>query len=198
MAARRCPEGDRGRVTCRGELRGNLAVGAKSELESLKNISREVKESVILKLQDISELALRLDESRSRYVVELEREKARRAAELEAAEKRFNKINQENLDRYSKMENKMEKLLAEVASTKEMLGQMRVPEALAEIRKVVARPAPRIMNYAEAAAKPRQRPPCRPWPSTRLDEEARGQMVLSCSSVEDAKDRGAAQDAAPT
>ncbi|GBP90774.1 hypothetical protein EVAR_102456_1 [Eumeta japonica] len=38
-----------------------------------------------------------------------------------------------------------------------MLGQMRVPEALAEIRKVVARPAPRIMNYAEAAAKPRQR-----------------------------------------
>ncbi|GBP98479.1 hypothetical protein EVAR_59905_1 [Eumeta japonica] len=42
-----------------------------------------------------------------------------------------------------------------------MLGQMRVPEALAEIRKVVARPAPRIMNYAEAAAKPRQRPPPR-------------------------------------
>ncbi|GBP96470.1 hypothetical protein EVAR_48133_1 [Eumeta japonica] len=32
---------------------------------------------------------------------------------------------------------------------------MRVPEALAEIRKVVARPAPRIMNYAEAAAKPK-------------------------------------------
>ncbi|GBO99372.1 hypothetical protein EVAR_599_1 [Eumeta japonica] len=55
------------------------------------------------------------------------------------------------------------------ASSKEMLGQMRVPEALAEIRKVVARPAPRIMNYAEAAAKPRQRPPPRrPWPSTRL------------------------------
>ncbi|GBP90773.1 hypothetical protein EVAR_102455_1 [Eumeta japonica] len=79
---------------------GNLAVGAKSELESLKNISKEVKESVILKLLDINELALRLDESRSRYVVELEREKARRAAELEAAEKRFNKINQENLDRY--------------------------------------------------------------------------------------------------
>ncbi|GBP96409.1 hypothetical protein EVAR_90506_1 [Eumeta japonica] len=44
---------------------GNLAVGAKSELESLKNINKEVKESVILKLLDINELALRLDESRS-------------------------------------------------------------------------------------------------------------------------------------
>ncbi|GBP72811.1 hypothetical protein EVAR_40312_1 [Eumeta japonica] len=204
-------------------------MGAKSELESLKNISKEVKESVILKLQDISELALRLDESRSRYVVELEREKARRAAELEAAEKRFNRINQENLDRYSKMENKMEKLLAEVASTKEMLGQMRVPEALAEIRKVVARPAPRIMNYAEAAAKPKTAAAAAktPGPSTRLGtghtlivaskfenhtaehvitklrgvvdaremgvavdrmRKARGQkVVLSCSSVEDAK-----------
>ncbi|GBP01739.1 hypothetical protein EVAR_72846_1 [Eumeta japonica] len=100
-----------------------------------------------------------------RYVVELEREKARRAAELEAAEKRFNKINQENLDRYSKTEEKIERLLAEVASTKEMLGQMRVPEALAEIRKVVARPAPRIMNYAEAAAKPKTAAAAaNPWP----------------------------------
>ncbi|GBP93911.1 hypothetical protein EVAR_90911_1 [Eumeta japonica] len=143
---------------------GNLAVGAKSELESLKNINKEVKESVILKLLDINELALRLDESRSRYVVELEREKARRAAELEAAEKRFNKINQENLDRYSKMEEKLERLLAEVASTREMLGQMHVPERLEEIRKVVTRPAPRVMNYAEAAAKPRRRPSPRTWP----------------------------------
>ncbi|GBP28958.1 hypothetical protein EVAR_83857_1 [Eumeta japonica] len=72
--------------------------------------------------------------------------------------------------RYSMMENKMEKLLAEVASTKEMLGQMRVPEALAEIRKVVARPAPRIMNYAEAAAKPKTAAAAAktPGPSTRL------------------------------
>ncbi|GBO99853.1 hypothetical protein EVAR_90711_1 [Eumeta japonica] len=103
---------------------------------------------------------------------------------------------------------------------------MRVPEALAEIRKVVARPAPRIMNYAEAAAKPRQRPPPQTRPLTRLgtghtlivaskfenhtaehvitklrgvvdarrwvwpwtDEEGQGtKVVLSCSSVEDAK-----------
>ncbi|GBP89238.1 hypothetical protein EVAR_71124_1 [Eumeta japonica] len=130
-------------------------MGAKSELETLKNISKDVKESVILKLQDISELALHLDESRSRYVVELEREKARRATELEAAEKRFNNINQENLDRYSKIEEKMEKLLAEVSSTKEMLGQMNVPEKLEKIRKVVAKPVPRLMNYAKAAAKPK-------------------------------------------
>ncbi|GBP96408.1 hypothetical protein EVAR_90505_1 [Eumeta japonica] len=45
------------------------------------------------------------------------------------------------------------KTLAEVASTREMLGQMHVPERLEEIRKVVTRPAPRVMNYAEAAAK---------------------------------------------
>ncbi|GBP00893.1 hypothetical protein EVAR_50162_1 [Eumeta japonica] len=32
---------------------------------------------------------------------------------------------------------------AEVASTREMLGQMHVPERLEEIRKVVTRPAPR-------------------------------------------------------
>ncbi|GBP97437.1 hypothetical protein EVAR_61143_1 [Eumeta japonica] len=54
-------------------------------------------------------------------------------------------------------------------------------EALAEIRKVVARPAPRIMNYAEAAAKPRQRPP--PQTLAPLQDL----VVLSCSSVEDAK-----------
>ncbi|GBP97958.1 hypothetical protein EVAR_82192_1 [Eumeta japonica] len=77
-----------------------------------------------------------------------------------------------------------------------MLGQMRVPEALAEIRKVVARPAPRIMNYAEAAAKPRQRRredpgPLQDWEmGVAVDRmrKARGQkVVLSCSSVEDAK-----------
>ncbi|GBP26464.1 hypothetical protein EVAR_85966_1 [Eumeta japonica] len=62
-------------------------------------------------------------------------------------------INQENLDRCSKMEDKMEKLLAEVTSTKEMLGQMHVPERLEEIRKVVAKPAPHMMDYAEAAVK---------------------------------------------
>ncbi|GBP97301.1 hypothetical protein EVAR_90479_1 [Eumeta japonica] len=86
------------------------------------------------------------------------REKKRGAAELEAAEKRFNKINQENLDRYSRWRIKWKNSWPRSPPLK-MLGQMRVPETLAEIRKVVARPAPRIMNYAEAAAKPRQRPP---------------------------------------
>ncbi|GBP42610.1 hypothetical protein EVAR_87161_1 [Eumeta japonica] len=38
---------------------------------------------------------------------------------------------------------------------KEILGQMDVPEKLEEIRKVVAKPAPRPMNYAEAATKPK-------------------------------------------
>ncbi|GBP58787.1 hypothetical protein EVAR_25860_1 [Eumeta japonica] len=74
----------------------NLAMGAKSELGAFKNINKDVKEFVIMKLQDISALALLLDESCSRYVVELEREKARRAAELETAERRLHKIKQTN------------------------------------------------------------------------------------------------------
>ncbi|GBP23615.1 hypothetical protein EVAR_80232_1 [Eumeta japonica] len=118
--------------TCRGELRGASPGGPR--LWRARSSSRSIP---------------------PRYVVELEREKARRAAELEAAEKRFIKINQENLDMYSKIENIMEKLLAEVASTKEILGQMHVPEILEEIRTVVARLAPRTMNCAEAAAKPK-------------------------------------------
>ncbi|GBP01663.1 hypothetical protein EVAR_90459_1 [Eumeta japonica] len=39
------------------------------------------------------------------------------------------------------------------AARKGNAGANARPETLAEIRKVVARPAPRIMNYAEAAAK---------------------------------------------
>ncbi|GBP25106.1 hypothetical protein EVAR_19586_1 [Eumeta japonica] len=62
-------------------------------------------------------LALRLDESRLTFVVELEREKSRRATELEVAERRLHKINQVNLDRFMKIDDKVKKLLAEVSST---------------------------------------------------------------------------------
>ncbi|GBP78581.1 hypothetical protein EVAR_57149_1 [Eumeta japonica] len=99
-----------------------------------------------------------------RYVVELEREKARRAAELEAAEKRFNKINQENLDRYSMMENKMEN---SGNSTKKCWGRCASRRRWRD-PKVVARPAPRIMNYAEAAAKPSSGRRREDWPPQDL------------------------------
>ncbi|GBP88869.1 hypothetical protein EVAR_63891_1 [Eumeta japonica] len=82
--------------------------GAKGELEAFKNISKDLKE----------------------------REKARKAAELEAAEKRLHKINQINLDRFMEIEDKVEKLLAEVFSTKEILRGIDVPEKLEEIRRV--------------------------------------------------------------
>ncbi|GBP96832.1 hypothetical protein EVAR_85589_1 [Eumeta japonica] len=129
---------------------------AKGELEGLKNISREVKESVIGKLSAIGELALRLEESRSNYVAELEREKARRAREMEAAEKRITKITSENLDRILNVESKIEKMMVEVTSTRTILGHFDVPEKLEAIRKAVeTRPAPRPQNYAEAAARPK-------------------------------------------
>ncbi|GBP86148.1 hypothetical protein EVAR_57852_1, partial [Eumeta japonica] len=115
-----------------------------------------VKESVIGKLSAIGELALRLEESRSNYVAELEREKARRAREMEAAEKRITKITSENLDRILNVESKIEKMMVEVTSTRTILGHFDVPEKLEAIRKAVeTRPAPRPQNYAEAAARPK-------------------------------------------
>ncbi|GBP75013.1 hypothetical protein EVAR_82431_1 [Eumeta japonica] len=55
-----------------------LAREAKDELEALRNISREVKASVCEKLQCIVGLTLRLEESRSRHILEVERERAKR------------------------------------------------------------------------------------------------------------------------
>ncbi|GBP78441.1 hypothetical protein EVAR_52246_1 [Eumeta japonica] len=49
--------------------------GGEARARGPKNISRDVKESVIGKLSVIGELALRLEESRSNYVAELERER---------------------------------------------------------------------------------------------------------------------------
>ncbi|GBP51703.1 hypothetical protein EVAR_96254_1 [Eumeta japonica] len=63
-----------------------LARDAKDELETLRNISKEeVKTSVCSKLQCITELVLRLEEFRSRHILEVERQKAGRAHALENA-----------------------------------------------------------------------------------------------------------------
>ncbi|GBP80047.1 hypothetical protein EVAR_53187_1 [Eumeta japonica] len=53
------------------------------------------------------------------------------------------------------MKDKIEKVLVEVYSTREMLGRMDNPEKLKEINRVVAKPAPYPVNYIEAAAKPK-------------------------------------------
>ncbi|GBP94925.1 Retrovirus-related Pol polyprotein from type-1 retrotransposable element R1 [Eumeta japonica] len=55
-----------------------------------------------------------------------------------------------------KVDDNVEKLLAEISSTKEILGRVDVSEKLEEISRVaVAKPAPRSAKYAEAVAKPK-------------------------------------------
>ncbi|GBP86162.1 hypothetical protein EVAR_57866_1 [Eumeta japonica] len=104
----------------------------------------------------IGEFALRLKESRLRYMIELGREKARRARELETAEKMLEKISQDSLDRVLKLEPKIYKMAVEISSTRNILGHNDVPEKLDAIQKVVeSRPVPQPINYAEAAAKPK-------------------------------------------
>ncbi|GBP82534.1 hypothetical protein EVAR_91659_1 [Eumeta japonica] len=149
---------------------GNLAMEARRELEGLKNISRDVKESVIGKLSVIGELAFRLEESRSNYVAELEREKARRAREMEAAEKRITKITSENLDRILNVESKIEKMMVEVTSTRTILGHFDVPEKLEAIRKAVeTRPARdhRTTPRRQRGRNPWLLPPKIPGPEVR-------------------------------
>ncbi|GBP08080.1 hypothetical protein EVAR_39397_1 [Eumeta japonica] len=167
-------------------------------------------ESVIGKLAAISELALRLKESRSNYVAELEREKARRAREVEAAEKRIAKIAAENLDRILNVEEKIDKMMVEVTSTRKILGHFDVPEKLEAIRKAVeAGSAPRTQNYAEAAARPKPSAaaaPKIPGPevrsgaghtliiSSKCENHTAEQVVVRLRGVVDAREMGVAVD----
>ncbi|GBP97798.1 hypothetical protein EVAR_90931_1 [Eumeta japonica] len=86
---------------------------ARSELEGLLNISRDVKESVIGKIGGDHELALRLrSPARLRHGASgKEREGQEKR---EAAEKRIAKIAKENLDRILQIENKIDKMAGEV------------------------------------------------------------------------------------
>ncbi|GBP96902.1 hypothetical protein EVAR_84155_1 [Eumeta japonica] len=169
---------------------GTLAMEARGELEGLRNISRDVKESVIGKLAAISELALRLEESRSSYIMELEMERARRAREAEAAEKRIAKIAKENLDRILQIENKIDKMAGEVSSTRNLLGHFDVPEKLEAIQKTLeAGTAPRAPNYAKVVTKLRSVVDAREIGVAvdRLRKARNQKVVVSCSSAEDAK-----------
>ncbi|GBP88969.1 hypothetical protein EVAR_87741_1 [Eumeta japonica] len=155
-------------------------MGANSELGSLKNISKDVKEYVILKLiRSASSLFASMNPLRCGGVGA----KARRATELEAAERSH-------------------------STTKEMLGQVHVPEKLKKIRRVVAKLAPRLMNYAEAAAKPKSMvaaaktpgPTVRPGISHTLIVESKfenhtaEQVITKLRGVVDARELGVAVD----
>ncbi|GBP85098.1 hypothetical protein EVAR_51217_1 [Eumeta japonica] len=165
-----------------------LAMKAKDDLEGLKNISPDVKESVIGKLAAINELALHLEESRSSYIVELERERTKKARETEAAEKRIAKIAMENLDRILKIENKLDKMAGEVSSTRNLLGHFDVPEKLEAIQKRWRRDPPHAHSTT-----PKRRRSRNPWLppqkySCRPTQEGQEQkVVVSCSSADDAK-----------
>ncbi|GBP90792.1 Retrovirus-related Pol polyprotein from type-1 retrotransposable element R1 [Eumeta japonica] len=189
---------------------GTLAMEARGELECLRNISRDVKESVIGKLAAISELALCLEESRSSYIMELERERARRAKEAEAAEKRIAKIAKENLEKILQIENKIDKMAGEVSSTRNLLGHFDVPEKLEAIQKTLeAGIAPRVPNYAEVAAKPKPVDAALkriPGPeirtgaghtliiSSRIENHTAEQVFTKLRSVVDAREMGVAVD----
>ncbi|GBP24847.1 Putative 115 kDa protein in type-1 retrotransposable element R1DM [Eumeta japonica] len=187
-----------------------LAMEARGELEGLKNISRDVKESVIGKLAAISELALRHEEYRSSYIMELERERTRRAREAEAAEKRIAKIAKENLDRILQIETKIDKMAGEVSSTRNLLGHFDVPKKLEAIQKTLeAGIAPHALNYAEVAAKPK---PLAAAPkripgseirtgaghtliiSSRIENHTAEQVVTKLRSVIDAREMGVTVD----
>ncbi|GBP04474.1 hypothetical protein EVAR_55307_1 [Eumeta japonica] len=114
-----------------------LAREAKDELEALRNISKEVKASVCEKLQCIAELALRLEESRSRHILEVEREKAKRTRDLEAAERRLQKAMEHHLDRCLRVEAAAANMAADITRTQEAIDKMDIPNKLEGLHKAL-------------------------------------------------------------
>ncbi|GBP21016.1 hypothetical protein EVAR_11047_1 [Eumeta japonica] len=104
-----------------------LARDAKDELEALRNISKEVKTSVCNKLQIITELTLRLEESRSRYMFEVEREKAGRAQAMEEAERRLRRESEKCNNKYKIIEANIENMAAELKKTRDAIENMDMP-----------------------------------------------------------------------
>ncbi|GBP78232.1 hypothetical protein EVAR_55793_1 [Eumeta japonica] len=68
-------------------------------------------------------------------MLELEREKAKRARALEAAEKRLVKISRDSLDRVLKLKSKLDKMAVEIFSTRNILGHYCVLEKFNAIQK---------------------------------------------------------------
>ncbi|GBP98436.1 hypothetical protein EVAR_9230_1 [Eumeta japonica] len=132
---------------------------ARDELEALRNISREVKTSVCEKLQRIAALALSLEESRSHHILEVEREKTKRARDLEAAEKRLQKTTEHHLDRCLRVETAVANMAAEIKRTQDAIDRMDIPNKLEGLRKTLEiKPT----TYAAAAAKPKLQAAAKP------------------------------------
>ncbi|GBP61695.1 hypothetical protein EVAR_43633_1 [Eumeta japonica] len=132
---------------------------ARDELEALRNISREVKTSVCEKLQRIAELALRLEESRSRHILEVEREKTKRARDLEEAERRLQKTTEHHLDRCLRVETAVANMAADIKRTQDAIDRMDIPNKLEGLRKTLeVKPT----TYAAAAAKPKLQAAAKP------------------------------------
>ncbi|GBP98224.1 hypothetical protein EVAR_62930_1 [Eumeta japonica] len=85
-----------------------MALESKTELEKLTNINKTVKEAVVSKLSAIRELALRIEESRSRNAAELKREKATRAQDISALERQQRQNTELQLNKCLDLASKMD------------------------------------------------------------------------------------------
>ncbi|GBP97794.1 hypothetical protein EVAR_90927_1 [Eumeta japonica] len=173
---------------------------ARDELEALRNISREVKTSVCEKLQRIAALALSLEESRSHHILEVEREKTKRARDLEAAEKRLQKTTEHHLDRCLRVETAVANMAAEIKRTQDAIDRMDIPNKLEGLRKTLEiKPT----TYAAAAAKPKLQAAAKPQVpgpkiaaahtlivSSRCANHTSDQVVKAIREVVDAREMG--------
>ncbi|GBP16335.1 hypothetical protein EVAR_9928_1 [Eumeta japonica] len=149
-----------------------LAREAKDKLETLQNISREVKASVCEKLQCIVELALRLEESRSRYILEVERERARRAHDLEVAERRLQKATEHHLDGCLRVEATVANMAADIERTHDVIDKMDNPNKLEGLHKALEA---RSTTYVADAAKPKSPETAKP--------QAPGQKIANMITI---------------
>ncbi|GBP96416.1 hypothetical protein EVAR_90513_1, partial [Eumeta japonica] len=78
----------------------------------------------------IAALALSLEESRSHHILEVEREKTKRARDLEAAEKRLQKTTEHHLDRCLRVETAVANMAAEIKRTQDAIDRMDIPNKL--------------------------------------------------------------------
>ncbi|GBP79453.1 hypothetical protein EVAR_48916_1 [Eumeta japonica] len=89
--------------------------------------------------------------SRSRHILKVEREKARRVRDLEVAERRLQKATEHHLHRCLRVEATVANMAADIKRTQDAMDRMDIPNKLEGLHKALeARPT----TYAAAAAKP--------------------------------------------
>ncbi|GBO98768.1 hypothetical protein EVAR_252_1 [Eumeta japonica] len=128
----------------------------------------------------IAELALHLEESRSRHILEVEREKTKRARDIEEAERRLQKATEHHLDRCLRVETAVANMAADIKRTQDAIDRMDIPNKLEGLRKALeVRPT----TYAAAAAKPKLQMAAKP-----------DQVVKAIREVVDAREKGVGVD----